>query len=133
MEDVTQRILADTEGLEGQELTDRINENGIRIAREMTKDTGLEAHMQSLMGGNQYVVSLYRVFKDVRMVAAPPTAIGKFGGNDDNWRWPRHTGDFAFLRIYADADNRPAAHSKDNRPYRPDHFPPYSSPGSRAR
>jgi len=130
MEDVTQRILADTEGLEGQELTDRINENGIRIAREMTKDTGLEAHMQSLMGGNQYVVSLYRVFKDVRMVAAPPTAIGKFGGNDDNWRWPRHTGDFAFLRIYADADNRPAAHSKDNRPYRPDHFLPIAAQGA---
>ncbi len=129
MEDVTSRILRDTDGLEGKALTDKINENGIAIAREMTKETDLEAHTQSLMAGNQYIMSFYKVFKDVRMVAAPPTAIGKFGGNADNWKWPRHTGDFAFLRVYADSTNRPAAHHRENCPYVPENYLKISAEG----
>ncbi|MCM1532496.1 MAG: S46 family peptidase [Bacteroides sp.] len=69
--------------------------------------------------GNQYYLFVYDVFKDVRLVGAPPSNIGKFGGDTDNWMWPRHTGDFSVFRIYADKDNRAAAYSPDNRPYRP--------------
>ena len=68
-------------------------------------------------------------FKDVRLVGAPPSSIGKFGSDTDNWVWPRHTGDFSLFRIYADKNNRPAAYSKDNVPYTPKHFLPISLDG----
>ena len=68
---------------------------------------------------NKYFLIVYDVFKDVRMVFAPPSSVGKFGGDTDNWMWPRHTGDFSVFRVYAGADNKPAAYSKDNKPYQP--------------
>ena len=68
---------------------------------------------------NKYFLIVYDVFNDVRMVFAPPSSVGKFGGDTDNWMWPRHTGDFSVFRVYAGADNKPAAYSKDNKPYRP--------------
>lgn len=68
---------------------------------------------------NKYFLIVYDVFNDVRMVFAPPSSIGKFGGDTDNWMWPRHTGDFSVFRVYAGADNKPAAYSKDNKPYQP--------------
>ena len=74
--------------------------------------------------GNQYFLIVNEVFRDVRLVGAPPSAIGKFGGDTDNWVWPRHTGDFSLFRVYADSANKPAAYSADNVPYRPVyHFP----------
>ncbi len=81
-----------------------------------------KAEIRPLYYGNQQWLWVYEVFTDVRLVAAPPSSIGKFGGDTDNWMWPRHTGDFSVFRIYAGADNRPAGYSPDNVPYRPAKF-----------
>ncbi len=129
MEDVTERILKGTEGLAGKELTDMIDRNGRGIATEMTAGTEFEGSMQALFAGNQYIFSIYRVFEDIRMVAAPPTSLGRFGGDTDNWTWPRHTADFAFLRIYVDGENKPAKYSRGNVPYRPDKYLNISAKG----
>ncbi len=129
MEDVTERILVGTEGLKGSDRTNKINENGKSIAKEATQGTKYEVKMQALFGNNQYIMNVYAVYRDIRMVAAPPFSIGKFGGNSDNYSWPRHTGDFAILRVYANKDNQPASYSKNNIPYRPSHFFPISSKG----
>ena len=74
--------------------------------------------------GKQYFLFVNEIFRDIRLVGAPPSAIGKFGGETDNWIWPRHTGDFSLFRIYADRDNKPSEYSKNNVPYKPAyHFP----------
>ena len=104
MEDVTDRVAA--------------GENPEDIAAEAEKE-GHRADVQQMYYGNQQFLFVYDVFRDVRLVGAPPSSIGKFGGDTDNWVWPRHTGDFSIFRVYAGADNRPAAYSKDNVPYRP--------------
>ncbi len=119
IEDVTDRILEGTADLKGQEKTNRINANGKKIAEEATKGTNYEVKMQSLFGNNQYLMNIYIVYKDIRMVAAPPFALGKFGGNEDNYSWPRHTADFAILRVYAGENNEPEKYSKSNVFYKP--------------
>ena len=81
--------------------------------------------------GNQYFAYVYDVYKDVRLVGAPPVSIGKFGGDTDNWVWPRHTGDFSLFRIYAGKDNKPASYSPDNQPYHPKKFFPINLKGIR--
>lgn len=81
------------------------------------------------MMGNQYMLFVVETFNDVRLVGTPPSSIGKFGSDTDNWVWPRHTGDFALFRIYADKNNRPAEYSEDNVPYTPKHFLPISLDG----
>jgi hypothetical protein len=129
MEDVTERMLAGTEGLTGVEKQNKINENGKLIADEATKGTKYEVRMQALFGDSQYIMNVYVVYKDVRMVAAPPFALGKFGGNTDNYRWPRHTLDFSVLRVYANENNDPANYSTKNVPYKPKHYLPISSNG----
>lgn len=131
MADVTTEILEGTENLSGRELQNKINDNGKRIAERETKGTRHEVRMQALFGNSQYIMNVYAVYRDIRMVAAPPFAIGKFGGNTDNYKWPRHTGDFAFLRVYSDNHNRPASYSKNNKAYNPPHFLPVSSKGVR--
>ena len=85
--------------------------------------------MSAMFGGNQFIMSVYKVFKDIRLVAAPPISIGKFGGNSDNYSWPRHTGDFALLRVYANKENEPAPYSKSNTPYKPTYYLPVSLKG----
>lgn len=80
---------------------------------------GLSASVEEFYYGNQYFLFVYKEFTDVRLVGAPPSSIGKFGGDTDNWMWPRHTGDFSIFRIYAGKDNEPAAYSPDNVPYKP--------------
>ncbi len=88
------------------------------IKKTSTKDfPGSSVMVRAFFGGNQYIKFITQRFTDVRMVGVPPSSIGKFGGDTDNWMWPRHTGDFAMFRIYADKDNNPAAYSKDNVPY----------------
>lgn len=129
MEDVTDRILEGTAGLAGVEKQNKINENGKTIADEATKGTKYEVRMQALFGDSQYIMNVYVVYKDVRMVAAPPFALGKFGGNTDNYRWPRHTLDFAILRVYANESNDPANFSPKNLPYKPKHFLPIAKNG----
>lgn len=79
--------------------------------------------------GNEYYMFVYEVYTDVRLVGAPPSSIGKFGGDTDNWMWPRHTGDFSIFRVYANANNEPADYSKNNVPYKPKHYLPISLKG----
>jgi hypothetical protein len=122
MKDVTDIMLAGTEGLEGNEKQNKINENGIAYAKLITKGTKKEVKMQAIFGNNRYIMSVYSIYKDIRMVAAPPFSIGKFGGNTDNYNWPRHTGDFAILRVYAGKDNQPASYSKENVPFKPKRY-----------
>lgn len=76
-----------------------------------------EAFIESFFGGNQYLMFVVERYKDVRLVGTPPSSIGKFGGDTDNWMWPRHTGDFSIFRVYSDKEGKPAAYSKDNIPY----------------
>ena len=109
-----------------EDVTDRIDagESKADIIAQATKGKGCRASVESMYYGNQHYLFVYRVYRDVRLVGAPPSSIGKFGGDTDNWIWPRHTGDFSMFRVYADANNEPADYSVDNVPYRPKrHFP----------
>ncbi len=90
--------------------------------RAVDGDKYLTARVQSFYGGNTYYLIVYKIFKDVRFVGAPPSSIGKFGADTDNWMWPRHTGDFSVFRVYADKNNNPAPYSPDNVPYTPKKF-----------
>lgn len=89
------------------------------IGENNIKDTHYKYVIKPFYGGNEYYMFINEVFEDVRLVGTPPSAIGKFGGDTDNWMWPRHTGDFSMFRIYADKNNKPAKYSKDNVPYKP--------------
>ena len=88
-----------------------------------------EVELKSFYYGNEYYVMVYQTFSDIRLVGNPPESVGKFGGDTDNWMWPRHTGDFSMLRIYADAQNNPSNYNKDNVPYKPKHFLPVNIDG----
>ena len=94
-----------------------------------SKGTNLDAVVRAFNYGNQYFLIVSKTYRDVRLVGAPPSEIGKFGGDTDNWVWPRHTGDFSVFRIYADKNNNPADYSADNVPYTPGHFFPISLKG----
>ena len=95
----------------------------------MPKEAWQENNIRTFYDGNQYLLFVIENYKDVRLVGAPPSSIGKFGSDTDNWVWPRHTGDFSLFRIYADKNNHPAEYSKDNVPYKPKHFFPISING----
>ncbi|MEG1838875.1 MAG: S46 family peptidase [Bacteroidaceae bacterium] len=92
-------------------------------------DSLLHGVVDAYYEGNEYYLSVYKDYNDVRLVFAPPSSIGKFGGDTDNWVWPRHTGDFSVFRIYANKDNQPASYSPDNVPYRPTYVAPISLKG----
>lgn len=92
----------------------------------------MDAHVKSFFGGNEYWVMVTQTYKDVRLVAFPPNGIGKFGGDIDNWMWPRETGDFSMFRVYAGKNNQPAAYSPDNMPYQPTKFLKISTKGYEA-
>ena len=121
MDDVTDQILKGyTPDMTEEQRVELVKENSKALIDEATKEgKGLRATVEALYYGNQYFLFLYREYADVRLVGAPPSSIGKFGGDTDNWMWPRHTGDFSMFRIYADKDNNPAPYSEDNVPYRP--------------
>ena len=125
MEDVTAAVLTNTTSMITPEVrADTIAKNTERVKKRFIGKSGYLADIKPLFNGNQYYLYLYEVFKDVRLVGAPPMSIGKFGGDTDNWIWPRHTGDFSLFRIYAGKDNKPAAYSPQNVPYHPKkHFP----------
>lgn len=99
-----------------------INQNIEKVAKAAQKEDWQNANIKSIYHGNQYLLFVTETFNDLRLVGAPPSSIGKFGADTDNWMWPRHTGDFSMFRIYADANNRPASYSKDNVPYNPNHY-----------
>ena len=126
IKDVTGQILGNTTNLDAKQ-TEQVIKNNIDV---VSKSFKTEAHQKVVIRpmyyGNKYYAYIIETFKDIRMVGAPPSSIGKFGSDTDNWVFPRHTGDFAMFRIYADKNNKPAEYSKDNVPYKPKHFLPVS-------
>ena len=123
MEDVSHKVLDSITSQTPEEDRIRIvKERSIQIAKEAETGKGYKAEVKPVFYGNQYILYVYEEFSDVRLVGTPPDAIGKFGGDSDNWMWPRHTGDFAVFRIYAGRDNKPADYSPDNVPYKPKQY-----------
>ncbi len=130
MEDVSSQILnavkdvAD-ESEKQKEVSRLMNE----IGREAVKGTHYEGLVREFFDGNEYYLFVYEVFTDVRLVGTPPSSIGKFGADTDNWMWPRHTGDFSLFRVYCGPDGKPAPYSDDNIPFVPRHYLPISING----
>lgn len=130
IDDVTTTILNGvTSSMSEETKQKKIQENTTALSNSYKKESYQSVSIRSFFEGNQYVLFVTEVYKDVRLVGAPPSSIGKFGSDTDNWVWPRHTGDFALFRIYAGKDNKPAEYSKDNVPYKPKHFLPISLSG----
>jgi len=130
IEDVTVAVLNGTATLTNEaEKQKKIQDNILALSTTLPKENWQENKIRTFYEGNQYMLFVTETFTDVRLVGAPPTSIGKFGSDTDNWVWPRHTGDFSLFRIYADRNNRPAKYSKDNVPYTPKHFLPISLDG----
>lgn len=130
IEDVTQQAFEGTENLSSEaEKQAQIERNIAQIRNEYPKENWQDTSVRAFFDGNQYMLFLTETYKDIRLVGAPPSSIGKFGSDTDNWVWPRHTGDFALFRIYADKDNKPAEYSADNVPYTPKHYLPVSLDG----
>jgi V8-like Glu-specific endopeptidase len=120
MEDVTEQVLDGIpENISLHERDSLIRINIANIVQNYEPSKFNEVSIKGFYYGNQYILMTYTVFYDVRLVGAPPSNIGKFGGDTDNWMWPRHTGDFSVFRIYANAENQAADYSIDNKPYEP--------------
>ena len=121
IEDVTEQVLGNVPSIaKGKERDDMVRENvkGVTKALNEKWEDRYSVRVVPFFGGNQYFAFAYEVYTDVRLVGTPPSSIGKFGGDTDNWMWPRHTGDFSIFRVYADKDNRPAEYSAENVPYK---------------
>ena len=130
IEDITSKVLEGVSGLSSEaEKQKKIQENISALSNSLPKEAWQENKIRTFYDGNQYLLFVTETFKDIRFVGAPPSSIGKFGSDTDNWVWPRHTGDFSLFRIYADKNNRPAAYATDNLPYKPKHFFPISIAG----
>ncbi len=130
MEDVTERVTAELDGIEDEtERRAKIDEISQVIAQEAKEGTHYDAQVKSFFSGNEFYLFVYEVFRDVRLVGTPPESIGKFGGDTDNWMWPRQTGDFAIFRVYTAPDGSPAEYSPDNVPLKSKHFLPVSIAG----
>jgi len=126
IEDVTKKVLEGTENLEGDELLFAIQTNIAKLKAESTNGTHFESDIKPFDFGNSYYLLVKETFNDVRLVGTPPTTVGKFGGDTDNWVWPRHTGDFSMFRIYANEENKPSDINENNKPYTPIHYLPIS-------
>lgn len=126
IKEVTKDILAGTNGLTGKDLDAKIKQNTDTYIAFQKPESYQKISVRSMYYGNKYYAYVIETYKDIRLVGAPPQAIGKYGSDTDNWVWPRHTGDFSMFRIYADKNNKPAEYSKDNIPYTPKHFLPIS-------
>lgn len=130
MEDVTALALQNvTDGMAERDRQAQIDKNLAQIKVNTKKEKWEDILIRPFYNGNQYFLFVTQTFKDLRFVGAPPSSIGKFGSDTDNWVWPRHTGDFSVFRIYADKDGRPAEYNAGNTPYRPKHFLPISLDG----
>ncbi|HRY31775.1 MAG TPA: S46 family peptidase [Bacteroidales bacterium] len=130
MDDVTSRVLEGiTDTTPDQTRSKKIREMLDKISKEAEEDGKYQAVVKGFYSGNEYYLFVYQTFKDVRLVGAPPSGIGKFGGDTDNWMWPRHTGDFCIFRVYCAPDGKPADYAKENVPYEPKHFLPVSLKG----
>ncbi len=129
IEDVTESVSGELNGLEGAAWNSKLQEVSQRIVKNATEGTGYEARVVPFYRGNQFLLFVYERYPDVRLVGTPPESVGKFGGDTDNWEWPRHTGDFAVFRVYSGKDGKPAPYSPDNIPLKPKHFLPISLKG----
>jgi len=130
MEDVTEKILnVLDDGMDENTTQEAIRKKSSELVDEAIRDTHYSAFVRPFFQGNQFFLFVNEVFYDVRLVGAPPSAIGSFGGDTDNWMWPRHTGDFSLFRIYAGKNNLPEPYSADNVPYKPKKFFPISLKG----
>jgi len=126
IKDVSAQILPGTENLTGKELEEKVAANIDAYKKSQKIEDYQKIVVKSMYYGNKYYAYVIDTYKDIRLVGAPPSSIGKFGSDTDNWVWPRHTGDFSMFRIYADKNNKPAEFSKDNIPYTPKYFLPVS-------
>ena len=130
IEDVTKKILKGVDdSMSPKASQSLIDKNTNALQKSYSKEAWQGTKVSSFFNGNQYFLFVTESFEDIRLVGAPPSSIGKFGSDTDNWMFPRHTGDFSMFRIYADKNNRPAKYSKDNVPYTPKHYLPISLDG----
>ena len=130
MEDVTDKILPHIPPVLSEiQMELAIDSLSNELIKEYEYDPFTSARVVPFYSRNKYYVVLYDVFRDVRLSATPPQSVGKFGGDTDNWMWPRHTGDFSVFRVYADKDNNPANYSESNVPYKPKYIVPVSLAG----
>ncbi len=128
--DVTKEILNGVDAITNEaEKKTAVQKNINDLQKSYKREAWQSVMIRTFFEGNQYMLFVTESFEDIRLVGAPPSSIGKFGSDTDNWVWPRHTGDFSLFRIYADKNNRPAKYSKDNVPYTPKHFLPVSING----
>ena len=128
--DVTKEVEDGVKGLAWADRVKKLPEVFKSITDKVAdKENGLSGRIYSMFKGNQYIMYVYKTYRDIRLVGAPPESVGKFGGDTDNWEWPRHTGDFSVFRVYASKDGKPADYSKDNVPLKPKHFLPVSIKG----
>jgi hypothetical protein len=130
MDDVSKRILSKVNPQMTETERDKAIQQEIALIEKENNEGGkYTVSVRPFFQGNEYYYFVYQDYKDVRLVGTPPESIGKFGGDTDNWEWPRHTGDFSMFRIYADKDGNPADYSKDNMPLHPKHYLPVSMKG----
>ena len=130
MKEVTVEVLAnETDNMSENQRKEMIKTVGDSLIAIEIEGTHYEASIKPFFKGNRYFMFVTETFMDVRLVGAPPSSIGKFGSDTDNWMWPRHTGDFSIFRIYADKDNKPAEYSEDNLPYQPNRHLSISTQG----
>jgi hypothetical protein len=130
MEDVTSKVMGAIQpGMKDEEREEAIQKSISTLEKEAAGISQYTAEVKSFFEGNEYYLFVYEVYTDIRLVGAPPSSVGKFGGDTDNWMWPRHTGDFSMFRIYTAPDGKPAEYSKDNIPMKPKHHLPVSLKG----
>jgi hypothetical protein len=129
IEDVTNQVSKQIGDAYGKDVDERFNIIAKEIAKAANENGTYESDVKSFYAGNKYYLFVYQKFTDIRLVSAPPESLGKFGGDTDNWMWPRHTCDFSMFRVYSNNDNKPAPYSKNNRAYIPKHHLPVSVKG----
>ncbi len=125
IDDVTNEVMAElNDGMTEEQRAEKIKEVSTRLKTAVGKENGLSADFKAMFEGNEFYLFVYKTYRDVRLVGVPPSAIGKFGGDTDNWMWPRHTGDFCMFRVYTGPDGEPADFNEANIPFKPKwHFP----------
>jgi len=130
IEDVSARILQGvSDTMTETQRSQAIQKIIAGIVKEASDSNAYKAEVKGMFKGNEFYLFVYQTYKDIRLVGAPPSSIGKFGGDTDNWMWPRHTGDFSLFRVYMSKDGKPAAYATDNIPYKPKYFLPVSLEG----
>jgi hypothetical protein len=129
VDDITSDVQSKLVGVSEKERAEKLAGIYKELSKKATEGTHYEASCKEMFKGNAYYLFVMETFNDIRLVGAPPQNVGKFGGETDNWMWPRHTGDFSMFRVYVNKDNKPAAYSAENVPYKPMHFLPVSIKG----